>query len=260
MKKWILIVLLVVASTVAVSAMVIRGSGRVAHGEFDISLTYRELSVARGIRVILVPSTDGTGTIKADEKLLPHVSIVERDGKVEVTYTPRNMNIGQLKVETVVTMPLSPNLTKLRVSSAGRIESDTAITGHEVEIDASSAGNISVPVESRELSVELSSAAVCSLAVVCGDVDVELSSAAICRISGETGSVDVEANSAASFRGSELMARRADVETSSAGSVEIAVSDAISASASSGGSIRYKGSPTQSRISSSSGGSIRKMD
>lgn len=261
MKRLFLVMFLATATIVVANADPVRGSGKVAYGEFDVSLTYTELSVARGIRIVLVDSNDGVGKIAADEELLQHVSITEREGHVRVTYTPMSIN-PRSSVETVVTMPLSRNLRDLNASSAGKIVGDqsTVIKAGEVEVDASSAGRIEVAIESRSLGVELSSAANCSLSVACNDVEVDMSSAAGCTIEGHTRNVDVEVSSAAQFHGSELVARHASVQASSGASARVNAAESIRARASSGGSIGYAGNPTHSDFNSSSGGSVRRVD
>lgn len=259
MKKIIFAAFVALISMSFVVSGVVRGSGREAYGEFDAPLAYHELSVARGIRVVLTAPGSKVGKIKADEKLLRHVSITERDGVVRVTYTPASIS-PRTNVETVVTMPASDNLRELRASSAGKIVSDVPIKSREVEIDGSSAGRISASVECSELSVDLSSAASAALTVVCDDAEVDLSSASECRIGGRTGRLDVETSSAATFLGEDLAARQVHATASSGANARVNASEAISARASSGGSIRYKGAPTQTNVSSASGGSVRRVD
>lgn len=238
---------------------VVRGSGRAANGEFDAPTAYHELTVARGIRVVLTAPGSAVGRIRADEKLLRHVSITERDGMVRVSYSPSSIN-PRSSVETVVTMPVSGDLRELNVSSAGKIESEVTITARELEIDGSSAGRIRAAVECTSLSVELSSAAAATLTVTCDDAEVDLSSAAECRIGGRTGRLDVETSSAATFLGEQFAARRVSASASSGGRARVNASQSLTARASSGGSVRYWGSPGQTNVSSSSGGSVRRAD
>lgn len=262
MKKVILGASITFVALVSMSFVVLnvaRGSGRVAYGEFDISSTYHELSVARGIRVVLTNSGGTTGQIKADEKLLSHVSIVEHNGEVRVTYSPASFN-PRSNIETVVTMPVSTNLRDLNVSSAGKITGDVTLHAHEMEIDGSSAGRVEIAVECSELSVDLSSAASAGLTVVCDEVDVELSSAAECRIDGQTGRLEVETSSAARFLGADLAAKWVHASASSGAGAQVNASEAITARASSGGAIRYRGGATQTNVNSSSGGSVRRVD
>ncbi len=96
--------------------------------------------------------------------------------------------------------------------------------------------------------------------MIARNLDVEINSASNCYISGSADVCRVEANSAADFRGVDLVCRKADVEASSAAKIEIAITEDLDAHASSGGSIRYKGSPAILRRNTSSGGSVRNIN
>lgn len=134
------------------------------------------------------------------------------------------------------------NITSIEASAAARIENDyTFITDH-FEVDASSAANISVAVE-------------------CDDMEVELSSAARLDVEGSATHLEVDASSAATYKGVRLLADHVDAEVSSAASVKVYAKKSIEADASSGGTIRYKGNPSETDIDSGkmSGGSVKKI-
>jgi hypothetical protein len=68
----------------------------------------------------------------------------------------------------------------------------------------------------------------------------------------------IETSSGAHFNGYDLTASSAMAEASSGGKVELSVSKDLTASASSGGAITYKGSGGISNISTSSGGKVKR--
>ncbi|MDR2910200.1 MAG: DUF2807 domain-containing protein [Bacteroidales bacterium] len=236
----------------------INGTGKIAHSEFDISATYTELHVSRGIKVVLVEPGNGRGTITAGEAVIEHVSIVENDGVVRVTYAPNKARIRP-KTGAVVTMPLSGNLRKIDVSSAGRVVCDNVIRAHNMHIDLSSAAHVDLSIQGDELDVEMSSAANALLSVNCTRIGVDLSSAAKCTIRGVVSELGVDAGSAARFRGFELASSHAKLESSSGGNVEAAVGKTLDVDVSSGALIRYKGSPQIMNQRVSSGGSLRSV-
>ncbi len=236
----------------------VKGNGEMARGAFDISLNYTSLSVDRGIKVVLVASGRGEGFIAADEEVLGHVSITEENGRVRVTYAPHNI-IVKSPIETVVTMPVSSVLGKLDVSSAAKIVSNETLVCQELELEGSSAAHLDLRVEARKLELELNSAAGAKIAFVGSEVDVEMNSAAKCEMTGATERLDVDINSAARFTGFELLSRTADVDASSAGSVELSVAEDFSVDVSSGASVRYKGLPARIHQDVSSGGSLRNV-
>ncbi|MDR2890509.1 MAG: DUF2807 domain-containing protein [Alistipes sp.] len=256
----------------------VKGSGKSVKGEFDITLDYSSLSVQEGIEVVLVPSDVPLGTIVADEEVMEYVSIVETNGVVKVSYEP-TITISSGGVKTVVTMPISGNLARVKVSSAGSIKCETTLNPTRLEVDASSAGMVDLSLDGGNLSADLSSAATVNIRGNVGLVDVEASSAATFDINGTVGllnvdlssaatfrgegtadQINLEVSSAASFRGYDLTGRSAVVDASSGGSVHFTVTDELDAEASSGASVKYMGSPTRVNRDVSSGGSVRKAE
>ncbi len=249
---------MVMIAASCIQSSVIRGSGREAKGVFEVSSDYTELSVSSGIVVQLVPSLTGEGSITADEEVLEYVSIVEERGKVKISYEP--FISVQSDIKTVVSMPLSSALTRLDVSSVARVSSGHRVLCSSMEIDCSSAGEVDLDMDAQELVLDLTSAASFTGNVVVQTLEADLGSAARCDIEGSAGYCHAESGSAANFHGAGLVCRRAEVRASSGGYIEISATDELDARASSGGSVRYKGSPAIVRHDTSSGGSIRQID
>jgi hypothetical protein len=91
-------------------------------------------------------------------------------------------------------------------------------------------------------------------------MEVDISSAGNFNAEGKVEVIEVDVSSAGSMSAFDLECKRADLATSSAGSIKITVTEEIEAKASSGGNIRYKGNPDKKRVSSSSGGSVKGND
>ncbi|MFX4827903.1 DUF2807 domain-containing protein, partial [Acinetobacter baumannii] len=72
-------------------------------------------------------------------------------------------------------------------------------------------------------------------------LSVDLNSGAIVELAGKVGTLNVDASSGAGFRGYNLKATKCIAESSSGAGIQITVDKEISADASSGGYIRYKG-------------------
>jgi hypothetical protein len=86
-----------------------------------------------------------------------------------------------------------------------------------------------------------------------------LNSGAIVELAGKVGTLNVDASSGAGFRGYNLKATKCIAESSSGAGIQITVDKEISADASSGGYIRYKGEGLIRNIDVSSGGSVKKQ-
>ena len=132
-------------------------------------------------------------------------------------------------------------LDKLSASSAGNIFSDDMIKAIDMDINASSAGSIEVGIDAESVNVSASSAA-----------EIELK--------GRAKSITVDASSAGEIDAYDLEGQKVRADASSAGSLRVSVVQDLIAHASSGGTIRYRGSPSKSITDSSSGGSVKKSD
>jgi len=240
-----------------VVASVIQGSGKEAHGEFDIAMGYTSLSVSGGITVELVLSDVGTGTIVADEKVLQFVSIVENGGRVEVSYDPA-VSVNST-VRTVVRLPLSTALGHIDASAAAGVVSGRRIVAQSMEMELSSAARVELDVDSRELHLDLSSASSFEGNVAAGNVMVHLSSASSCELRGTAERLHADANSASDLRALGLVARSAAIDVASASKAEVTATEEITAGAASGATVRYGGNPTIVRQNASTGGSVRNI-
>lgn len=113
-------------------------------------------------------------------------------------------------------------------------------------------------ISATSLSLGLSSGAELTADISCSSIDADVSSGADMTLSGNTETIKVEASSGADFKGYNLKANICDADASSGADIEITANKEISAEASSGGGVHYKGSALVKSFSKSSGGSIKK--
>jgi hypothetical protein len=165
--------------------------------------------------------------------------ITEISGSYLKIQMASNVNIrGSKGVKVWVTYV---ELDKIVASSASNVFSDGPIKSRSLEVHASSAANIEVSVDVTEITIHASSA---------GDVILE----------GKASRLESEASSAGEVDAYNLVCETADCSASSAGSIKINVSQELLAHASSGGSVRYRGNPSKTNTTSSSGGSVKKSN
>ena len=91
-------------------------------------------------------------------------------------------------------------------------------------------------------------------------VVVRASSAADVILSGKAKSIDADASSSGDIDAYNLPVNRASADASSAGGIKLNVSEDLRATASSGGSVRYRGNPLKTNTNASSGGSVKKSN
>lgn len=133
------------------------------------------------------------------------------------------------------------SLDRISSSSAANVFSEGTIKATSMDISASSAASVEISLNAESVTLDVSSA---------GDATIE----------GKAKSLTVEASSAGSVDAYNFECEDVDVSVSSAGSAKISVSNHLDAHASSGGSVRYRGSPTKTNTNASSGGSVKKSN
>jgi hypothetical protein len=113
-------------------------------------------------------------------------------------------------------------------------------------------------LSARKLSVDLSSGASLHGEVKVGTLNIDGSSGAVSNIKGNVEDLDIEASSGAHLNGYNLVAQKGKANASSGAKIELSVNKEISANASSGGAISYKGESAVREHNTSSGGKIRR--
>jgi hypothetical protein len=211
----------------------VRGNKNVVKKERTIS-SFDGIRVSSGVNVYLKQGEKESITVEADENLHEYILTEVKDGILNV-YT--DAIIREAKMERVyVTIK---EVRSIKTSSSGDIVGETPVKGMDIEIGASSAGDIRLEVYAKKLDVNISSA---------GDV----------YLSGEAESLNADLSSAGDFNAYNLKVKEADISASSAGDAKVNVSEKIRARASSAGDIYYQGDPKYIDAHSSSAGGIHK--
>lgn len=211
----------------------VRGDGNVVKKERTAN-PFEGIRVSTGIDVYLRQGDKESITVEADDNLHEYI-VTEINNNVLHVYSEANIRDAKMK-RVHVTMK---DITSLKTSSAGDIIGETPVKGTEIELNASSAGNIKLEVYAKKLEVNISSS---------GDVIV----------SGEVETLNADLSSAGNFEAYNLQVKEADVSASSAGDARVNVSERLHARASSAGDITYRGDPKYIDTSTSSAGRISK--
>lgn len=211
----------------------VRGDGPVIKEDRKVSV-FDEIKVSTGIDVYLSQGNKQSLTVEADENLHEYIKTDVSGGILHV-YTDANIREAKMK-RVYVTME---DVRSLKTSSAGDIIGETPIKGDNIEIGASSAGDI-------------------RLEVYANDLDINISSSGNVRLDGEADFMEADLSSAGDLEAYGLVVKEADVSVSSAGDAKINVTDKLVARASSAGDIYYQGNPRQVDAHASSAGGIRK--
>jgi len=210
----------------------VRGNGNVVKKERSASY-FDGVRVSSGIDVYLSQGDKESIVVEADENLHEYILTEIRDNVLVVRTD--NVNIREAEVKRVhVTIS---NVKSLRTSSAGDLVCKTPIKADNIELDASSAGDISTELYAK-------------------NVEVDISSSGNIKMWGTADILNADLSSAGDLEAFDFKVKEAKVDVSSAGDARINVSDKLVARASRAGDVTYLGNPKSVDARSSSAGGI----
>lgn len=250
----------------------IKGSGNITERTLPAP-DFHGVDASRAIKVVITDKTSDI-RIEADDNLMNLVQVAEHKGILEVTLDRKVNNVSDSHI--TVTVPYNARIRSLEASSASKIIGEVLFTANDFLLDASSAAEIEAAVKAAKCRMEASSASEIEANVQAGEYQISTSSAAKIKatlkggnctakassaskiaLDGTVERLDADLNSAAKLNAAKLTAVDAVIETSSGSSASVDCSGKLTASASSGSSIRYTGDCSTS-LSKSSGGSIHR--
>ena len=260
MKKFLLIAVLI-AAMLSVTAYVaciatpllgktIKGSGNIVTKTVPAP-DFDGIEASRTVKVIISDIR-----IEADDNLIDLVVVRAVKGKLEATLDQKVNSIQNANV--TITVPANGKIRSLDASSASKIVSEVMLKADKFSIEASSAARIETAVEATSCTIETSSASKVEASVEAGSCSLDASSASKITLEGSARTFKADMSSASKLDAEKFSAVNATIDTSSAANVSIDCSGKLTASASSGSSIRYSGD-CQTSLEKSSGGSIRKL-
>ena len=235
--KILFIVLMSLAITSCINGQLrrtIRGNHNVVKQERTAG-SFSGIRVSAGIDVYLKQGDKESITVEADENLQEYIK-TEING--DILNISSDANIRDAEKENVyVTIR---DLKSLKTSSAGNITGQMPFKADELELSASSAGDIKLEVSAKSIKADISSS---------GNITID----------GTADKLEADLSSAGDLNAYELSVREADVSVSSAGDADINVSEKLTARASSAGDINYRGNPKYIDSHSSSAGGIHQQ-
>lgn len=210
----------------------ISGNREVKKATIDID-GFTGVHASSGIDVTITQG-DFDVELVADENLHDVITI-EKEGNMLKIGTERNIYRADSKVVHVSL----PELTELKISSAGDITAETDFECEDLSIDISSAGDLKLGVDAKR-------------------IDLSISSSGDCDLWGSTDVFNARLSSAGDLNAFDLDADDVYVKVSSAGDARVSARKEIEMVASSAGNIYYKGDAKVIRSTTSSAGNIVK--
>lgn len=202
---------------------------------------FSELSISGAFDVKLIKGTNNSIEMSGDRTDIERVKVKSKGNRLALSMKNKNglfniFNRGKSRVEATITY--TDELEFLKTSASAYVDHEGTMRTSTFEFDCSSGSKCEFSIKAEKLKVDISSGA-----------RVELG--------GQTERQYVRASSGGSYRAYDLDSSFTNADVSSGGSAHVIANDEIEGDASSGGSIRYGGSPKRTSVHSSSGGSIR---
>ncbi|MBQ8552903.1 MAG: DUF2807 domain-containing protein [Alistipes sp.] len=257
----------------------LRGSGNIITESRIVPADYHTVVTSRAVKVTLENREGTTAIIRADDNVMPHIKIENKDGVLKIKIDDEIRTINSMTAE--VRLPKSTNISRLEATSASHIDVDYTIQSAKLYaeassaadiniskadvtnciIDASSAAKITGSIKATECNINATSAANAKVQILANTCYADASSAADITLAGEAGTLYLKASSAAdinALNAKALVSTSADA--SSGANIKVNAGKALTADASSGGTVAYKSDhDVNIHIKKSSGGSVRKM-
>lgn len=200
-------------------------------GNGIVKTEYRKLSdnitaveVSNGLEVIVDQDQNAAMKIEADNNLHEHIKTEIENGTLKI-YS--DVNIRNAKAKTVYIKV--PNISAVETSSGASISSSKELSGKNIRLSASSGSEMKLTLNYATVSCSSSSGS-----------DIILR--------GKAEKLTTDSSSGSSIDAEDLTVNNAIAESSSGSSIELRATEALTAKASSGGSITYAGEPKTIKI------------
>ena len=195
--------------------------------------SFSEVKVGEAIDLYLIQGSSEKVRVEIESGDLDDVETRVSGGTLKIGMRPGNYR------HTVKVYVTYRKLDAITATSASNVYTEGKLRSERLYISISSAASAEMEIEAEMLNINVSSS---------GDLEIK----------GTAKNASMEISSAGDVDAYDLIVDQLSVHASSAGDAKVNVKSSIQAHASSGGSVRYRGNPTQSQTTSSSGGSVRK--
>lgn len=207
--------------------------------ERTLNGSFTAISVSSGIDLYLTQGNEEKIAVSAsDEKHLDRLKTEVVNGTLKIYYDNKGVTwkSENRKLKAYVSFK---TLEKLKAAAG----SDVSVTG---------------TINTDNLEMDVSSGAGFTGAINVKTISADISSGASVKISGKADKLTVDVSSGADFKGYDFITDYCDAKASSGASVHVTINKELSAKASGGADIRYKGTALIRDIKTSGGAAVKK--
>ncbi len=217
------------------------------------------VQVSTGVIVNFKQENPTSVKVIADADKLQYI-VTKVDNGVLKVYVD-NKGQKNLKFKNISVNVSSPRIDNIKTSSGAIFNAINTINEKTVSVDLSSGSVINGDFNSDNTKMELSSGAVINSTINTKQIAVKASSGAVANLNGRVKAGSIDVSSGAVCNSEKFQFNELEAEATSGGVVTGNVAERLKATASSGGSIKYKGNPrVDANISKTSGGSLKQIN
>lgn len=198
------------------------------------------IEVSSGIQVMLTQGAETAVAVSADEtEYRDKIKTEVVNGTLKIYFDADWLEKlkGNKNLKAYVSVK---ELNRISASAAGSIHLQNELKSEGLLVKANSGGMVKGSVNIQE------------------ELNVQQSSGAMVTLDGSASRLVVKGSSGSMFRGFDLAVKSCDASTNSGASIQVTVEKELTAHATSGGFIHYKGNGVITGIRTNSGGSISK--
>jgi hypothetical protein len=210
----------------------IEGNRNVVSEERKLNADFSRVKVSSGIDLYIKQGNKTKLTVEADENLHDYIKTEVRGDQLRIYVDGNIWRAKSRKVYVTV-----KEIEELKATSGSDVISQSVIQANRLSVSTSSGADMRIEVEAD-------------------DIISSSSSGSDLSISGTSETHSTSASSGSSIRAYDLESKEVTAKVSSGANIRVYAKESIDAKASSGGDIRYKGSPKNIYKKTSSGGGV----
>jgi uncharacterized protein YxjI len=216
------------------------------------------IEVSAGIRVNFTQGDKQEVRVETDEDNLRYVSTVVKGNVLMISLTE---NSKKVKFDKIFVNVVAPKLNKITTNSGSNLTILNTLQDNELTIETTSGSLLNGDFNIKNSAkINVNSGGNLNANIITNQLNFEGTSGSNSTIKGNVLQANFQVTSAANCSAQNLNVENASANAISAANLTVNVSGTLTASASSGGKIRYKGNPSNiiQNVNSISGGKLIK--
>lgn len=208
--------------------------GKLPVADREYKMDFDAIKVSQGIDAEVVKSNEERVVISAPADILDDVLVEKNGDGIHIKFRPK-LNISSNNVTAKI---YAKDFHSITADSSAEIKIRDKFVQEKMTVNVGSSGTVEGNLEANEMSISASSSGDFKGRIWAINLNAQASSSGDMDITGKATNAKMKASSSGSIDAKELVVQVAELHASSSGNVDVSVTDKLSASASSSGSIK----------------------